>query len=279
MERPWGLFIKPLAKHAWEGIKQKITKFLKKRKAKILAKSLAKKSSRRWLFVSLGILVAFVWFIWFLGCIVMNHVTLKISGWNTWFGILLIFITAILFVLFVVLAMPKSQTGDAGEKSTKFKFPKINWDKLSGFLKVVIGWLVVAWICWYAISSCTRSCNEPKVQVVQKDIGTEGMEGSFTWKEQPNGMPTGGRLLDAGSPHAFVQKDNSNEWKIVLSGGGVIDHLTWKKSEPCGSWYEEGTPYGGNWQLQKTGRHEYKGWMTSNKYPGRNLRVTLTLRR
>jgi hypothetical protein len=273
---PWGLFVKPLAKHAWEGIKQKITRYLKKRKTEILAKSLVKKSSRKWLFVGLGILVAFVWFIWFLGCKIMAHVVMGkgISEWNTWWVVSLVIFIAILFTIAMIRAMPKSQTANTGSEPTKLKLPKIKLSVFWGFFKVVTYVLAVVWLCWYAIPSCTRLCNSQVEQRVER-IPTEGQ---FRW-EQPSEVMIGGRVPDKGICQALVQVDNSNIWQIVLSDNqGRIDHLTWEKSEPYGSWDEVGSPDKGNWWLEKIGRREYRGWITSIKYPGQRLRATLTLK-
>jgi|GEM_PF-4243677 len=169
---------------------------------------------------------------------------------------------------------PLSREGQATNAShremTSSRLSKIGW----GF---IIRWVfvpsLVAFLIWGMIS-CTSSCNSQVEQRVERTP----TEGQFRW-EQPSEVMIGGRVPDKGICQALVQMDNSNIWQIVLSDNqGRIDHLTWKKSEPYGSWDEVGSPDKGNWWLEKIGRREYRGWITSIKYPGQRLRATLTLR-
>jgi hypothetical protein len=169
---------------------------------------------------------------------------------------------------------PLPREGQAANGSqremTSSRLSKIGW----GF---IIRWMfipsLVAFLIWGMIS-CTSSCNSQVKQRVER-IPTEGQ---FRW-EQPSEVMIGGRVPDKGICQALVQVDNSNIWQIVLSDNqGRIDHLTWEKSEPYGSWDEVGSLDRGNWWLEKVGRREYRGWITSIKYPGQRLRATLTLR-
>ena len=127
-----------------------------------------------------------------------------------------------------------------------------------------------------SIASCAvLLCCGPKGRAGAPAPATAGQ---FKWKQPPKVM-IGGRASDEGTCQALVQTDNSNIWQIVLSDDqGRVDHLVWKKSEPYGSWDEVGSQDSGNWWLEKVDRQEYRGWITSIKYPGQKLQATLTLR-
>ncbi len=153
------------------------------------------------------------------------------------------------------------------------KFQKLSKISLWGLLRWVFIPSLIAWLIWGMVS-CTSSCNNQIEQRVER-IPTEGR---FKWKQPPEVM-IGGRILDEGSCNALVQVNNSNIWQIVLSDNrGRVDHLFWKKSEPYGSWDEVGSQDRGNWWLEKISYREYRGWITSIKYPGQKLQATLTLR-
>ncbi|MGB8815700.1 MAG: hypothetical protein WCC74_00465 [Minisyncoccia bacterium] len=275
---PWGLFIKPIAKDAGEKIKQRVTKFLEKRKVKIGMKSLAKGSSRKWLFIGLGILVTIFEGLWLLArrtIMSLGHTTTTENGigWNLLWIIPLLIFAGIIVVLFVRMFGSPASSG-----SGKFLWCKVVacWAFIKSVFPHIFWGLVIIWIV-LKMFSCAGS--EPKVQVPQKDISTEGMQGRFHWNQSPEGIIGSGRVLDKGSCNALVQVDNSNIWQIVLSDNqGRIDHLLWKKNEPFGKWERKYPPDHGEWQLEKISHNEYRGWTTTTTYPGQRMQAKLTLR-
>jgi hypothetical protein len=173
-----------------------------------------------------------------------------------------------------------SQGGQAGTAgATAAPATKPTKSEKTGFwggLGKVAMWFVILVIALDMVS-CAVTCSTPRPEV--PDNGSvEGRDGYFHWQQRPQDM-VGGQIPIAGDCQAHVQVDNSNIFQIVLSDNiGRVNHLLWKRSEPCGTWDEVASPDKGTWWLEKVGRREYRGWKTSSRFPGQNLSVTLTIR-
>jgi len=162
----------------------------------------------------------------------------------------------------------KGGTNKSGEQagredsSKDKKFQKLKeigfWELLVKILSI----LLAAWLI-YGMISCARSCCAPKVQVLQTEEQASLGEWKFHWKYPVTGKLGSFKKIESGRETAFIQVNDSNEWKIVLSDNqGRMGKIEWKKKEPFGHWSQETPPESGKIWWTRVSNRELRGWMT-----------------